>query len=252
MSQGIIKDKEEHKPLADFILFKEFMKSNPNHSMVRELIKFTIDLRDRDPYGESYRIDIGDFYLFRNTGRWLSFQEEWIKLTKSKQGKDPFLDKKEVKSSNIPMDSLMKSITSSYDMLTLMGCIKINLFNNELSYAERSMISNTISSLIGQTNRRCAGLGIDQKLVDNFRRVITKRLRINEKDTLNVLKVSINEEEDLTQSDTSEQIAKAILGEAIRNAYNKGQICYGTNKANVEEKTNLSILLRNNYMKFKF
>lgn len=106
--------------------------------------------------------------------------------------------------------------------------------------------------MIGKTNRRCAGLGINQDLVDNFRRVLVKRLRIEEKDTINVLKVTIDEKEDKSHSDTSEQLVKSVLCEAIRQAYNKELLRYGNEKANVVEKTNLSILLRNNYMKFQY
>lgn len=106
--------------------------------------------------------------------------------------------------------------------------------------------------MINKTNRRCAGLGINQDLVDNFRRVLIKRLRFEGKDTLNILKVTIDEIEDKSHSDTSEQLVKAVLGEAIRQAYNRGLLQYGNEKANVIEKTNLSILLRNNYMKFQY
>lgn len=62
IDQGTIKENGDHKALADYILFKEFMKTNPKHDMVKELIKFAIDIRQKDPYGDSCRIDIGDFY----------------------------------------------------------------------------------------------------------------------------------------------------------------------------------------------
>lgn len=140
------------------------MAENKNHQLSKAFISFTANVRMRNTYKDFY-VDIGDFYLFKGTAPWNLNLGEWLEIRKATK----ILDKLHNQRTNNHGDA-KKAILGGYDLISRVDYISMKIFNNKISEKEKKQMAMELTDSMGTVNERCASLGINLNLVDNFRR----------------------------------------------------------------------------------